>query len=126
MHPELDAASRARRIYGVLTRWMVGIARQAPVLILVEDAHWADAATLDFLVVLAERIAQLPVLLLITHRPEFTPPWADVKNAETVVLHALDSAAGEQLFAAVVSDRVLPPSLVQTILSKKRAVSRYS
>ena len=125
MHPELDAASRARRIYGVLTRWMVGIARQAPVLILVEDAHWADAATLDFLVVLAERIAQLPVLLLITHRPEFTPPWADVKNAETVVLHALDSAAGEQLFAAVVSDRVLPPTLVQTILEKAGGVPLF-
>ena len=124
-HPELDAATRARRIYGVLARWLVGIARQAPVLILVEDAHWADAATLDFLVVLTERIARLPVLLLITHRPEFTPPWADAKHAETLVLDALDSAAGAQLLAAVVRDRVLPPSMVQTILEKASGVPLF-
>ena len=124
-HPELDAASRARRIYGVLARWLAGITRQAPVLILVEDAHWADAATLDFLVGLTERIAHLPVLLLITHRPEFAPPWANAKHAETLVLDALDSAAGAQLLAAVVRDRVLPASMVQTILEKASGVPLF-
>jgi predicted ATPase len=49
-HSELDAASRARRIYGVLARWLAGIARRA--VLSWEDAHWADAATLDFLAVL--------------------------------------------------------------------------
>jgi len=83
-----------RRIHEVLARWLAGIAGQAPVLILMEDAHWADAATLDFLVGLTERITHLPVMLLITHRPEFSPPWANAKHAETFVLHALDSAAG--------------------------------
>jgi class 3 adenylate cyclase/tetratricopeptide (TPR) repeat protein len=124
-HSELDAGARARRIYGVLARWMAGIARHTPVLILVEDAHWADAATLDFLVVLAERMAQLPVLLLITHRLEFTSPLADAKHAETLVLDALDSAAGAQLLAALVCDRVLSPAMVQTILEKASGVPLF-
>jgi class 3 adenylate cyclase len=116
--PELDAVSRARRIHRVLNRWLAGIARQGPVLILMEDAHWADAATLDFLVVLTERIARLPVLLLITHRPEFTPPWADAGHAENIVLHPLDSAAGEQLLAAVVRN-ALPVELVEAVKGEK-------
>jgi tetratricopeptide (TPR) repeat protein len=123
--PDLDAVSRARRIHEVLNRWLEGIARQGPVLILMEDAHWADAATLDFLVGLTERIAYLPVLLLITHRPEFVPPWTDAKCAETFVLHALDSAAGAQLLAAVAGDRVLPPSMVQLILEKASGVPLF-
>ena len=116
--PELDAVTRARRIHGVLARWLEGIARQAPVLILMEDAHWADAATLDFLAMLTERIARLPLLLLITHRPEFTPPWADAGHAENVVLHPLDSAAGEQLLAAVVRN-TLPVQLVEAAKGEK-------
>ena len=112
-------------MYGVLTRWLVGIAQKAPVLILVEDAHWADAATLDFLAAFTERIAQLPVLLLITHRPEFTPPWADAKHAQTIVLNALDRTAGAQLLAAVVRDRVLPPSMAKTILEKAGGVPLF-
>ena len=74
-HSQLDAASRARRMYGILARWLVGMARDMPVLILVEDAHWADTATLDFLTMLIDRIARLKALLLLTHRPEFKPPW---------------------------------------------------
>ena len=116
--PELDAVSRARRIHGVLNRWLEGIARQRPTLILMEDAHWADAATLDFLAVLTERIERLPMLLLITHRPEFTPRWADAGHADNIVLHALDSAAGEQLLASVVRN-ALPVELVEAAAAEK-------
>ena len=116
--PELDAVSRARRIHGVLNRWLEGLTRQGPVLILMEDAQWADAATLDFLVALTGRIERLPLLLLITHRPEFTPPWADAKHAESVVLQALDSDAGEQLLAAVVHN-ALPAELVEAAKGEK-------
>jgi class 3 adenylate cyclase/tetratricopeptide (TPR) repeat protein len=125
LHPELDAVARARRMHEVLARWLVGATHQAPVLILVEDAHWADAATLDFLAGLTERIAHLPVLLLITHRPEFVPPWAAAKHAETFVLQALDAAAGAQLLASVMGDRVLPPSMAQTILEKAGGVPLF-
>jgi class 3 adenylate cyclase/ABC-type transport system involved in cytochrome c biogenesis ATPase subunit len=123
--PELDAASRARRIYGVLARWLAGMARDTPLLILVEDAHWADAATLDFLTMLTDRIARLSALLLITHRPEFTPPWSQAKQATTIALDPLDVTAGSQLLAAVVRDRLLPPSVMHTILRKAGGVPLY-
>jgi class 3 adenylate cyclase/tetratricopeptide (TPR) repeat protein len=122
---EFDATGRARRIYGVLTRWLVGMAHDGPVLILMEDAHWADAATLDFLTTLTDRIARLSALLIITHRPEFMPPWAHAKHAATIALNPLDATAGSQLLAAVVRDHVLPPSVVHTILKKAGGVPLF-
>jgi tetratricopeptide (TPR) repeat protein len=74
---------------------------------------------------LIDRIARLPALLLITHRPEFRPPWAEVKHAATIMLDPLDAVAGAQLLAAVVCDHVLPPSLVQTILRKAGGVPLF-
>jgi len=124
-HPELDAPTRARRTYGVLARWLAGMARDMPVLILVEDAHWADAATLDFLTMFIDRIARLPALLLMTHRPEFAPPWTHAKHAATIELDPLDAAAGALLLAAVVRDHVLPPSVVHTILRKAGGVPLF-
>ena len=122
---EFDAAGRARRIYGVLTRWLVGMAHDGPVLIVMEDAHWADAATLDFLTMLTDRIARLSALLIVTHRPEFLPPWAHAKHAATIALTPLDGAAGSRLLAEVVRDRVLPPSVVRTILKKAGGVPLF-
>ena len=123
--PDLDAAARARRMYGVLARWLAGVARDMPVLILLEDAHWADAATIDFLTMLVDRIARLKVLLLITHRPEFKAPWARAKNAVTIPLDPLDATTGAQLLAKVVRDHVLPPSVVSTILRKAGGVPLF-
>jgi class 3 adenylate cyclase/tetratricopeptide (TPR) repeat protein len=122
---ELDAAARARRIYSVLARWLAGMARDMPVLILVEDAHWADAATLDFLTMFIDRIARLPALLLVTHRPEFTPPWTHAKHAATIALEPLDATAGALLLSAVVRDHVLPPSVLHTILRKAGGVPLF-
>ena len=54
---------------------MEGLAKKQPVLMLFEDAHWADATSLEVLDLAIERVRRLPVLLLITFRPEFEAPW---------------------------------------------------
>ncbi|RBP09042.1 AAA ATPase-like protein [Roseiarcus fermentans] len=122
---DLDAAGRARRIYAVLARWLAGVARDAPVLILIEDAHWADAATLEFLATLIDRIPRLSVMLLITHRPEFVAPWPQAKQSASIVLDPLDADAGAQLLAAVMRDHILPSAVVRTILDKAGGVPLF-
>jgi class 3 adenylate cyclase/tetratricopeptide (TPR) repeat protein len=124
-YAELDAKTRARRLYDVLSRWLEGMTRNTPVLILLEDAHWADAATLDFLAVFLDRIARLPAMLLVTHRSDFTPPWAAAKGATTITLGPLDVMAGGRLLAAVLHERALPASVVQTILTKAGGVPLF-
>ena len=99
--------------------------RDAPVLILLEDAHWADAATLDFLTMFIDRMARMPMLLLVTHRPEFAPPWAVEGRVWTITLEPLDAAAGARLLGAVLRERALPASVVHTILKKAGGVPLF-
>jgi predicted ATPase len=53
----------------------VALTRRAPILMFLEDAHWIDPTTLDLTNRVVERVRHLPILLVITFRPEFSPPW---------------------------------------------------
>ena len=79
---------------------MEGLARQKPVLMLFEDAHWADATSLELLNLAIERVRRLPVLLLITFRPEFEAPWKGLPDVAAVALGRLDRDQAEMLVAA--------------------------
>ena len=67
---------------------MEGLAKKKPVLMLFEDAHWADATSLEVLDLVIERLRRLPVLLLITFRPEFEAPWKGLPDVATIALGA--------------------------------------
>jgi predicted ATPase len=58
-----------------------GLAAQQPILLAYEDAHWLDATTQELLGLTIERIPRLPVLALITFRPEFQPPWTGPRRS---------------------------------------------
>ena len=59
----------------VLVEQVAGLAAQRPVLLVYEDAHWIDASTIELLGLIIERVQRLPLLVLVTFRPEFSPPW---------------------------------------------------
>lgn len=120
-----DAPARARRTQAALLRRLEGHAAAAPLLILLEDAHWADPATIEFVSALIERLAALPALLMITHRPEFVPPWPPGPTSERIELQALDGAAGARLVDSVVRERIIPDALVRTILEKAGGVPLF-
>ena len=108
-----------------LTRWLVGIAQKAPVLILVEDAHWADAATLDFLVAFTERIAQLPVLLLVTHRPN-SHRRGPMPSTPRLLCLTLSTAPRGRSFLRQSCATASSRRPWRRRFSKKRAACRYS
>ena len=70
-------------------------------------------------------MARLPMLLLVTHRPEFAPPWAVEGRARTITLEPLDATAGARLLGAVLSERALPASVVHMILKKAGGVPLF-
>ncbi|WP_165943375.1 adenylate/guanylate cyclase domain-containing protein [Roseicella aquatilis] len=123
--PELDVQAQARRTVDALVRRVEGMAQDAPLLILMEDAHWADAATLEFLAVLIERIAPLPIMLLVTYRPEFSPPWSAPGRCTGLTLETLNALAGARLVDMVVRERTLPAHLVRTIIEKAGGVPLF-
>jgi class 3 adenylate cyclase len=71
----LDPQQRRQRTLEALTAQIEALSRQNPVLMILEDAHWADPTSLEVFSRAADRIRTLRVLLLVTFRPEFEPPW---------------------------------------------------
>src|SRR5215510_14923377 len=70
----LSSTQHRRRTLAALLDQFEGLARQQPILLSFEDAHWADATSLELLDLTVERVRRLPVLALFTFRPEFEPP----------------------------------------------------
>lgn len=71
---QVDPAQRRQRLFAILTHILISEARRQPTLLIVEDAHWCDEGSLDFLLYLARRITRAPILLLFTYRHEEVPP----------------------------------------------------
>jgi tetratricopeptide (TPR) repeat protein len=104
---------------------MEGLAKQKPVLMLFEDAHWADATSLELLNLTIERIRRLPVLLLITFRPEFEAPWKGLPDVATVTLGRLDRRQAETMVERVTGGRKLPAEVMTQIVAKTDGVPLF-
>lgn len=91
---------RERTIDALINQLMI-LARQLPVLFVLEDAHWIDPTTEALLGKAIRRIADAPVLILITCRPEYTPPWSDLANLNTIVLNRLSKEQAAQVIKAL-------------------------
>src|SRR5262249_55469064 len=94
-------AQQRRRTFTALLDQFESLARQKPILLLFEDAHWADATSFDLLDLLVERMRQLPVLALFTLRPEFEPSWIGLTNVGTLTLGRLDRNNVESIITQV-------------------------
>lgn len=69
--------AQRRKTLALLLHALDRLARVQPVVAVIEDLHWVDASTLELLGALVEQAADSPVLLILTFRPEFQPPWAN-------------------------------------------------
>src|SRR5262249_47921392 len=72
------------RTEAALIEQFVRVARPRPVLMKFSDVHWIDPSSREVLDALIKRIVDLPVLLIVTHRPEFAPPWSSLPHATTL------------------------------------------
>src|SRR5258708_19169301 len=92
--PELSPQKRKEMTLAALLAQLNGLAAQQPVYLIFEDVHWADPTSLELLTVTLERVPRLRVLMLITARPEFTPPWPGHAHVTTVSLTRLSRRNG--------------------------------
>ncbi|MCF1709753.1 AAA family ATPase [Tabrizicola sp. J26] len=123
--PDMDAAARARQLHAILARRVLQQAEDIPTLIVLEDAHWADGATSDFIAGLIPRLGETKALLLVSHRPHYTPQWPLKEGEASFGLRGLDSGAGEALVKAVAQNRSIPASLTRSILDKAGGVPLF-
>ena len=110
-----DPRQKRERIFAVLIRQLENLARQQPVLFLFEDAHWADSTSLELLDRLAERVRRLPVLMIVTYRPEFEPSWIGQAQVTSLTLSRLGQRETRALAGRVASGKVLPAAILDLI-----------
>jgi predicted ATPase len=101
------------------------LASQQPVLIVFEDIHWIDPSSLELLGMIVERVQQLPVLLLVTARPEFTPPWPNHAYVTTLPLTRLSRRDGATLAQHVTGGKALPREVMDQILVRTDGVPLF-
>ena len=100
-------------------------ARRAPSLMLYEDAHWADATTLEVLDLLVDRIRSFPMLLVVTHRPEFEPKRSGHGHVTGLALSRLTRAQSSAIVSRLCGGKALPADLLERILAKTDGVPLF-
>jgi class 3 adenylate cyclase/predicted ATPase/ABC-type transport system involved in cytochrome c biogenesis ATPase subunit len=120
----LSAAQQRRLTLAALLDRLEALAQQKPVFMLFEDAHWADATSLEVLDLTVERVRALPVLVLITFRPEYEAPWTGLSHATSIALDRLAPAEVETL-AEHVAGRPLPLEVMAQIVAKTDGVPLF-
>ena len=118
----LSPAQQRRQTLSALLDQMEGLAKKQPVLMLFEDAHWADATSLEVLDLAIERVRRLPVLLIVTSRPEFEAPWKGLPDVAEIALRRFDRAEAETLVERVTGGRKLPAEVLAQIVAKTDGV----
>jgi len=90
-----------------------------------EDVHWIDPSSRELLDMTVERVSSLPVLLVITFRPEFQPPWAGPAHVSTLSLNRLGWREGAMLAALVASDSLLPSDITAEIVERTDGIPLF-
>ncbi len=121
----LSPAQQRRLTLAALLDRLEALARQKPVLTLFEDVHWADATSLEVLDLIVERVRALPVLVLITFRPEYEAPWAGLSHVTSIALDRLAAAEVESLALRVAGGLALPREVMAQIVAKTDGVPLF-
>ena len=121
----LSARQKKQKTIEALVRQLEVLVRQQAVLMIFEDAHWIDPSSRELLDTIIERVARLPVLLVITFRPEFHPPWTGQAHVATLNLSRLGRREGAALAGSVAGNNVLPEEIVEEIIERTDGIPLF-
>jgi class 3 adenylate cyclase/tetratricopeptide (TPR) repeat protein len=100
-------------------------AREQPSVMLFEDAQWADPTTLEVLDLLIDRVKTVPLLIVLTHRPEFQSRWSEQGHVGALNLSKLTRAQSAAIVAALAGGKALPAALLEQILTRTDGVPLF-
>jgi predicted ATPase/class 3 adenylate cyclase len=122
---ELSPQKRKEKTFAALLAQLDGLAARQPVFMMFEDIHWIDPTSLELLTATVEHLPQLRVLLLITARSEFTPPWPSYPHMTTMQLTRLGRRDGAALVERVTGGKTLPKEIMNEILARTDGVPLF-
>lgn len=123
--PKLTAQGYKIRTEEALVDLFAAAASRRPAIVVVEDAHWIDPTTGDWLDALVGRIPALPVLLIISFRPEFHPRWVGRPHVTELPLRPLSRDASAAIVDHIAGGKALPAEVKQRLLSRTEGVPLF-
>lgn len=109
----------------VLLAFVQAVVHSQPTVLLYEDAHWADPTTLEVLERLVDLARNWPLLIVLTHRPEFEPKWMGYGHVTALSMSRLTRVQSSAIIAGITGGRALPADLLEEILAKTDGVPLY-
>lgn len=122
---QLSPQKQKEKTLAALAAQVEARARRAPVLMVVEDYHWIDPTSRDLLESLVSRARELPIILVMTYRPEGCPPWDGRPGVTTITLDRLARQAGARIVETVTAGRALPAGVIEEILARTDGVPLF-
>ncbi len=122
---DLTPQQRRQRTLEALAAQAAKLATQHPILMIFEDAHWADPTSLELLNRTVDRIKTIPALLIVTFRPEFKAPWAENSHVTSVTLNRLGKGEVAALIARLVGNKELPADVMAEILERTDGIPLF-
>jgi hypothetical protein len=122
---ELTPQQRRQKTLETLSAQMEVLSRSDPILMIFEDAHWIDPTSFEALGRTVDRLKTLGVLLMVTYRPEFEPPWIGRPYVTALSLNRLDEGEIAAMIGRVTGNKVLPESIRQDIIERTDGVPLF-
>ena len=121
MAPEQQKQKTLQALLAILLR----IATRQPVLFVMEDLHWVDPTTLEFLTLLVDQGPIAGILALWTFRPDFSPPWTGRSHLTQVTLPRLPRQQAMEMTGRVAHGKALPAEVVEQVVAKTDGVPLF-
>src|SRR5262249_29606443 len=127
-YPALDITPEQHRqkTLDALGSQMEALTRLNPVLMIFEDAHWADPTSLEIFSRVVDRLRTLRVLLIVTFRPEFDPPWIGRSYVTALTLNRLAQRDIETVIDGVAGNKLVPTSIRQDIIERTDGIPLFA
>jgi class 3 adenylate cyclase/tetratricopeptide (TPR) repeat protein len=122
---DLDPQQRRQKTLEALTTQMEVLSRQNPLLMIFEDAHWTDPTSLETFGRVVDRVRSLPVLLIVTFRPEFEPPWIGQSYVTALTINRLAHRDIEAMIDGVVGNKFISASVRHDIIERTDGIPLF-
>jgi class 3 adenylate cyclase/predicted ATPase len=126
-YPTLDLTPQRRRegTLEALVLQVAALSRQNPLLIIFEDAQWTDPTSLELFSRIVDKIPTLRVLLIVTFRPEFEPPWIGRPPVTNLTLNRLAERDAGAMIDRVVGNKLLPANIRRDIIERTDGIPLF-
>jgi class 3 adenylate cyclase/tetratricopeptide (TPR) repeat protein len=121
----LEASARRKQLFDALRALALRGARLRPLVLVVEDLHWVDTSTEEFLGFLMDSVVAVPLMLLLTYRLGYTPPFRNRSFHTTLTLHSLSEVESLVMAGRVLASERFPEELKATLMAKAEGVPLF-